>query len=133
MRSGSGGDEVLHSHDTVSSRGRPRAQTLRHKESCAPSVPRRRAHVRPRKFRFLDAFGGVGGVTAECAKLGVTGTVYDIAVNPECDFRRRPFARSTWRLASRRSFVLEMFHTHHEPPFVSQAIAIHKFARDTSL
>ena len=67
--------------------------------------------MRAKIFRFLDAFGGVGGVTAECGKLGVEGTVYDFAVNPENDFRNRKFVRSICRLIRRRHFVAGMFHT----------------------
>ena len=64
-----------------------------------------------RALRVLDALGGVGGVTAECKKFGVAGTVYDFAVDPQNKFRNRKFVRSICRLVRRRYFVAGMFHT----------------------
>ena len=95
-----GGDAELRAVGSRESRG-----SRRRKTTTSRPAARRPA------MRFLDAFGGVGGVTAECGKLGVTGTVYDFVVNPECDFRNRAFVRSVNRLVRRRHFVAGMFHT----------------------
>ena len=67
--------------------------------------------MKQRRHKCLDAFGGVGGVTAQCLKLGVVGTVHDFVANPSHDFRSRPFVRSVCRMISRRYFRAGMFHT----------------------
>ena len=110
-QSGTGGNEIVappapprqaHSNTAAGGPQRPPAATR---------APRRRSAVKHKPLRFLDAFGGVGGVTAECQKYGVHGVVYDIAVDKNNDFRNRAFVRSICRLVRRRHFCSGMFHT----------------------